>query len=310
MELPLVSIVTPSYNMGSYIAQTIESVLSQDYPRIEYVVVDGGSTDGTLDILRRYQGRLRFTSGRDCGPADAINRGFRQTNGSIFAWLNADDYYLPGAIRGAVEHLHSLPEVTAVYGNAYWTDAGAHVIGSYPTRNFDRQLLPQECFICQPACFMRSGAFASLMLNTRLQYAFDYDLWIRASDGWNFQRIAQPLACSRMHLENRTLGQRFGMLAECLRVLRCHYGYVPFRWVHTYCSYVLDRKDQFYDPLRPTIPKYLLSLPAGCWYNRKALRRYWTEWRSVMSRDAFLRRLRERPRTVIPPTGGSHPGAE
>src|ERR1700722_6071126 len=96
---PLVTIVTPSYNMARFLPQTIETVLSQDYSRIEYLVVDGGSTDGTLDILDHYQrqGRLRYVVGNDQGPSDATHRGFREAAGEIFAWLNADDTYLPGA---------------------------------------------------------------------------------------------------------------------------------------------------------------------------------------------------------------------
>lgn len=287
-HLPLVTIVTPSYNMAEYIGQAIKSVLSQDYPRIEYIVIDGGSTDGTVDLLRCYEGRLRFTSGPDAGPADAINRGFRLAKGSIFAWLNADDLYLPGAVRKAVEFLMQREDVDAVYGNASWIDKRGAVIAPYPTRDFDAGLLSQECFICQPACFMRSGLFAGSMLNERLQFAFDYDLWIRAAAQGCFARLSYDLAHSRMHATNRTLGRRPGMLRECMAVLRRHYGYIPFPWVHTYCSYLLDRRDQFFHPLRPTVVKYLFSLPVGCWCNRGAVRRYWVEWRGAMSIRALL----------------------
>ena len=107
---PLVSIVTPSYNAARYIEQTILSVLSQDYANIEYLVMDGGSADGTVEILKRYEGRLRYVSAPDGGPADAINRGFRASRGAIFAWLNADDTYLAGAVSAAVAHFHSQPD--------------------------------------------------------------------------------------------------------------------------------------------------------------------------------------------------------
>ena len=101
-RLPLVSIVTPTFNMARFLPETIESVLSQDYPRIEYIVMDGGSTDGTVDLLRRYEGRLRWISGRDEGQADAVNKGFRLCSGEIFTFLNADDVYYPGAVNAAV----------------------------------------------------------------------------------------------------------------------------------------------------------------------------------------------------------------
>src|SRR5437764_2992947 len=100
---PLVSIVTPSYNMAKHLPETIESVLGQDYSPIEYIVVDGGSTDGSLDILDRHRGRLQYTSGRDRGPSDAVFQGLRRGGGEILAWLNADDTLLPGAVRTAVE---------------------------------------------------------------------------------------------------------------------------------------------------------------------------------------------------------------
>jgi len=296
--------------MAGFIEQAINSVLSQDYPRIEYLVVDGGSTDGTVEILRRYQDRLSFTSGPDNGPAEAINRGFERSTGAIFAWLNADDLYLPGAIRAAVEALAARPRTDAVYGEGCWIDAGGRIVAPYPTHDFDPSLLPQECFICQPACFMRRETFAGLLLDTRLQYAFDYDLWIRAAARHAFARIPRVLAHSRMHLGNRTLGQRYAMLRECLRVLQHHYGYVPFRWVHTYCSYLVDHRDQFFEPLRPTLFKYLLSLPVGCWHNRHSLGRYWNEWRGVMSMDALRRRWREHAAGHPAGAGSGRPGPE
>ena len=117
-EPPLVSIVTPSYNMARHLPATIESVLSQDYPRIEYIVVDGGSTDGSLEILERHRDRLRWFTGKDKGPSDAAHRGFLEARGEIFAWLNADDIYLPGAVRTAVEYLAAHPDIDVVYGEA------------------------------------------------------------------------------------------------------------------------------------------------------------------------------------------------
>ena len=293
--LPLVSIVTPSYNMGAYIGQAVASVLAQDYPRIEYIVVDGASTDNTLEVLRAHEGKLTVVSRPDGGPAEAINCGFRMASGSIFGWLNADDTYLPGAVRGAVEALMARPATGAVYGDAYWTDVSGSVIGLYPTRDFDPALLAGECFICQPACFMRREVFERVsMLDAALQYSFDYDLWIRAAEICRFERLARVFATSRMHRANRTLGQRRRIFLESMAVLRRHYGYVPFRWVHGYCSYLLDSRDQFYEPLHPTFLKYLFSLPVGCWHNRGGLGRYWKEWRSVARGGALTRMVRLR----------------
>src|SRR5437899_1906048 len=126
---PLVSIVTPSFNTARFIERTIESVLSQDYPRIEYIVMDGGSTDGTLDILQRYRGRLQYVSAPDGGAVDAINRGFARSGGSILAWLNADDEYLPGAVRQGVRALAEHPGAAVVYGDGAWVDEEGREIG-------------------------------------------------------------------------------------------------------------------------------------------------------------------------------------
>src|SRR5580658_8697248 len=168
---PLVSIVTPCLNSARFIEATIESVLAQDYPRIEYIVMDGGSTDGTLDILKRYgpqrdplnagsQGEpFTWISEKDHGAADAINRGFAQSHGEIFAYLNADDLYLPGAVTAAVRSFEANPGADVVYGGGNWIDEDGRTVGPYPVRDFDRSLLARECFICQPSSFIRRAAF-------------------------------------------------------------------------------------------------------------------------------------------------------
>ena len=293
-EDPLVSIVTPSYNSAAYLKETIESVLSQDYPRIEYIVVDGGSTDGTIEILERYKERLRYVSGPDSGAAEAINRGFEVSHGSIFAWLSADDTYLPGAVSTAVRYLTSDPNLAAVYGEAYWVSGQGAVLGRYPTQPFDPELLGRECYICQPASFLRRAAFQEVgMLDAALESAFDYDLWIRMSKRYRFSELQERLATSRMHGCSKTLGRRAQVFRETFRILKRHYAYVPFQWVYGYCCYLLDKRDQFYEPLRPSIFKYFLSPPLGCCYNWDQIGRYWREWRSVMSLAGLIRRWNE-----------------
>ncbi len=158
----LVSIVTPSLNMAAYIEETIDSVLAQDYPSIEYIVMDAGSTDGTPSILRKYEGRLQYFSQPDGGTADAINQGFARCGGSILAFLNADDTYLPGAISTAVSTLSANPDIAMVYGEGNWVNERGEIIGRYPTLPFDSKRLEQECFICQPASFFRREAFEAI----------------------------------------------------------------------------------------------------------------------------------------------------
>jgi len=126
---PYSSIVTPCFNMAKYLPEAIESVLRQNYPRIEYIVIDGGSKDGTLDILERYKDRLRYVSGPDRGPSDATYKGLRQAHGEVLGWLNADDSYLPGAIRKAVEYFQTHPATDVIYGEGWWIDETGATIG-------------------------------------------------------------------------------------------------------------------------------------------------------------------------------------
>ncbi len=136
-DVPLVTVVTPSFNQARFIRQTIESVLTQSYPRIEYLVMDGGSTDETRAILESYGDRLAWVSAPDRGQTDAINKGWRRARGTIVAYLNSDDTYLPGAVEKAVAGLCAYPEAGALYGEGYHVDEAGRVIDRYPTEPFD-----------------------------------------------------------------------------------------------------------------------------------------------------------------------------
>jgi glycosyltransferase involved in cell wall biosynthesis len=278
-EYPFVSIVTPSFNMGRFLEETIQSVLGQGYPNIEYIVMDGGSSDSTVEILRRYEGKLRYQTQPDRGQANAINRGFAASSGQIFAFLNADDTYLPGAVATAVRHLLDHRSAGAIYGEAYYVREDGSIIDRYPTRPFDYEFLNRNCFICQPATFMWRSAFAaSGAMNEGLHYALDYDLWIRMAKRYPFVKVDDYLATSRMHAANKTLGSRGRVFMEILSLAKTHYRYVPFDWVFGYASYLLDRHHQFFEPTRASSAKYLLSLLLGCYYNRTQMRRYGKDW--------------------------------
>jgi glycosyltransferase involved in cell wall biosynthesis len=278
-EPPLVSIVTPLYNMAQHLPAAIESVLSQDYPRIEYIVVDGGSTDGSLEILESYQDRLRWVTGKDKGPSDAAHRGFLEARGEVFAWLNADDVYLPGAVRTGVEYLAAHPDIDVVYGEAWWIDDKGAVIRRYPTLPFDPKVLQRDCFICQPASFIRASSYKGCGLDPDVARSFDYDLWIRmAKQNLRFRSIPEYLAGSRMHSGAKTLYERDDVFHASMRLLKRHYGYVPFSWVFGYTAYRMDRRDQFFQPLRPSPLKYLASLPMGLKLNPAKPFRFLGEW--------------------------------
>jgi glycosyltransferase involved in cell wall biosynthesis len=302
-DLPLVSIVTPSYNMAAYLPQTVESVLSQDYPNIEYIVMDAGSTDGTLNILEKYKDRLTYTSGPDSGSADAVNKGFRACKGSIFAWLNADDTYLPGAVSSVVQHFLGHPDAGAVYGQGYWVNDDGGILKPYPTSSRSVEELSYDCYFCQPACFVRSTAFQEAGgVNEQMHYAFDYDLWVRLSRRYPISYLESFLATSRMHLGNKSLRDRRAMFREGMSVLKRHFGYIPFHWIYSYVCYKLDKRDQFYNSLDPSVLSYCLSLPIGLRYNYRHMTAYSTEWLRVMSYQG-LRRMMQRARERFSPRG-------
>jgi glycosyltransferase involved in cell wall biosynthesis len=302
-ELPLVSIVTPAYNAGRFLEEAIESVLRQDYPNVEYTVVDSESNDETQEIISRYRGRVRALRVPRQGPAAAIHAGLRQANGSILAWLNADDSYQPGAVRTAVETLLEHPEAGVAYGQARWIDERGAPLGRYPTLAFQAAALARDCFICQPAAFFRAPAYAACPLDASLIVSFDYDLWIRLSlRGCRFEYVSRHLANSRMHRGNLTLSRRGEVFDVSMALLGKYYGYVPFLWVFGYLAYKRDGRDQFFEPLRYYPWTYAASLPFGLSLNRGHAVRYFAEWAWTPFRGILRAGLRGLARWSNPPS--------
>jgi glycosyltransferase involved in cell wall biosynthesis len=217
----LVSIVTPSYNQARFIEETIRSVLEQDYPHIEYIVVDGGSTDGSVDIIRRYADRLAWwVSERDQGQTDAINKGFAQASGEVLAWLNSDDTYLPGAISEVVAFLRDHPEVGMVYGDANLVDENGQVLGRFPARQTDyRQLRRGSVHIPQQASFFRAELWRRVgPLDPTFYFAMDYDLWVRLAKITPLRYHSRLWANFRLHGQGKTLAGDDRCYPEMLRV--------------------------------------------------------------------------------------------
>ncbi|MEO8368009.1 MAG: glycosyltransferase family 2 protein [Candidatus Solibacter sp.] len=278
-QLPLVSVVTPSFNMARYLPETLDSILTQDYPRIEVIVVDACSTDETPRILTAYGERIRVISGKDKGPSDAAHRGFAQARGEIFAWLNADDTFLPGAVRTAAEWLTAHPATDVVYGEGWWIDDHGAVISRYPTLPWDPKVLERDCFICQPAAFLRASSYRRCPLDPDINRSFDYDLWIRmAKLGYTFDAIPEYLANSRMHTGAKTIYERDLVFQASMDLLQRHYGYVPLPWIFGYASWRRDGRDQFFEPLRPTLRSYLGALPLGMKINKSRRGQFLGEW--------------------------------
>jgi glycosyltransferase involved in cell wall biosynthesis len=230
-DLPLVSIITPSLNQGKFIRDAIESVLTQDYPTLEYIVMDGGSIDDTLDILRSYGDRLTWISAPDGGQAEAVNAGFRLAKGDILGWLNSDDTYTPGAVKAAVHHLAANPDTAMVYGNAHYIDENNAITGTYPTEDFDVRRLAAACIICQPTAFIRRTALETVgMLDPALRYCMDYDLWIRVGSRFRIDRTTRFLANSRRHPETKSWSQRDKLFQEIYAVAERSFGHVAPHW--------------------------------------------------------------------------------
>jgi glycosyltransferase involved in cell wall biosynthesis len=286
----LVSLITPSFNMARFLPETIESVLEQTYPRIEYRVLDGGSTDGTVELLRKYG--VRWRSGADGGAAAALREGFTESAGEVLGWVNADDVLMPGAVAGAVAALEAHPEAVAVFGRACWMDVGGALLREYPVRADAAAWLARECAICQPACFFRADAYrAAGEIDAAWGSAFDYDLWIRLARVGALVHVDEDWARSRMHRENKTLGNRGQAFEEGMAVLERHFGYVPAEWIHSEWLWRRDGRDQFYEETRGSLRSWLGSLSAGLRRNRGRRRRYLWDW-LIMPWSARLRRAR------------------
>jgi glycosyltransferase involved in cell wall biosynthesis len=209
-SLPLVSIVTPSYNQGRFIRETIESVLTQDYPNIEYWVIDGGSTDKTVDVLREYEHDLRFhwISEPDKGQSDAINKGWSRCRGDVLAWLCSDDVYCPGAFRTQLSFLQAHPEVDAVYADSIFVTENGSPVWTFRARKFSQYELLRANIISQPTIFLRRSLVERTgPLNIHLHFAMDYDYWLRASVHSVFSYVPGVVAKYRLHSDSKTVAK-------------------------------------------------------------------------------------------------------
>ncbi len=204
---PKVSIVTPSFNQARYIEQCIRSVWDQDCPNVEHVIFDGGSKDGTLDILRRCESRgVRWISEPDKGQSDAINKGFRAATGDIIGWINSDDWYARGAFRVVLDYFRDHPEAQWVYGNNLFTDSKGHVIRRVRTMPYRWDwLLYSGLLIPQPGVFMRRRVIEDCgLLNAELHSVMDYEWWLRIAQKHPPHFIDRYLACFRLHEASKT----------------------------------------------------------------------------------------------------------
>ena len=243
--MKLVSIVTPSFNQAPFLEQTLRSVLDQDYPSVEYIVVDGASTDGSVDIIKKYARTLEsdsllsgqkrssalqsrfidwWVSEKDSGQAEAINKGLSRAKGEIIAWLNSDDYYLPNAISAAVKIFDQNPDVLLVYGDMLAVDENSQTINVLKYKQHSLEDLLCFQIIGQPAVFFRRDAYEKAGgLDTTFHFMLDHHLWIRIAQQGKIMYAPQIWAAARYHAQakNRRLPVEFGR--EAFRIL----GWMP-----------------------------------------------------------------------------------
>ena len=280
MSLPRVSLVTPSFNQGAYLEATIRSVLDQDYPDVEYMILDGGSTDSSVDIIRRYEDRLAYwVSEPDGGQTDAINRGFRRATGKYVGWLNSDDMLPPGSIAAAVDYLEANPDVGMVYGNAEYIDSDGQLLRMVEPPPFDylRILTTAVNYVQQFGSLMRRELFEQVgELDIRLYFAMDLDYWLRLGLVAPIGHIPVTLACFRVHENSKSVAQRARAAPE-----------IPYIWQKLY-----NRQDL------PNRIRSVRRMALAAAHLRAAEYYCWAE-QHIAARPHLFRALLVCPRTLV-----------
>jgi glycosyltransferase involved in cell wall biosynthesis len=236
-----VTIVTPSFNQAKYLERTIQSVLAQDYPDVEYIVIDGGSHDGSAAIIEQYNERLAYWQSKpDNGQTDAINQGFARATGQVMAWLNSDDTLEPWAVSRAVEALIRHPEAGMVYGHGWFINADDEKIGEFPSAQTDyRRLRRGYVHICQQAAFWRADLWRKVApLDDSIYFAMDYDLWLRLARLAPLIHISEHWANFRLHGDAKTIAEDDRCWPDMLRI---HLRDGGSRFSMLYAKYLLRK---------------------------------------------------------------------
>jgi glycosyltransferase involved in cell wall biosynthesis len=222
-EWPRISIVTPSYNQGAFIEETIRSVLLQGYPFLEYLVIDGNSSDETLDILHKYQRFFSYwVSENDRGPSDAIDKGWQRTHGEIIAYLNSDDVYLPGTLTRVAQSFHEYPETSLLCGNELAIDTEGAVLGTSEVKEINYLRLLNLTFIPQPAVFVKKQSVEHVGgIDPKVKYTFDFELWLRIARSFQLHSVSEFFAMTRWHEQTITLNQRVNIAREISEIVTC-----------------------------------------------------------------------------------------
>jgi glycosyltransferase involved in cell wall biosynthesis len=220
-QLPLVSIITPSFNQAPFLEQTILSVLGQDHPRLEYLLVDGASTDGSWEIIQKYASRLDWwVSEPDRGQAEAINKGLSRAKGEYLAWLNSDDIYLPGAISNMVSAFAANPSAGLVFGDVLAIDEHGQTTNLLRYGNWSLLDLMRFRVIGQPSIFMRRSVLEQVgSLDASYHYLLDHQLWLRMAQVGGMYYLPETLSGARFHTASKNVARASEFGAEVFRIL-------------------------------------------------------------------------------------------
>lgn len=223
-SLPRISVITPSYNHGKFLAAAMDSVLSQDYPDLEYFVMDGGSKDGSADIIRARADKLAYwQSEPDGGQTNAVNMGLSRATGDVIGWLNSDDLYVKGALEKVGRYFAEHPDVMMVYGDCLFIDEDGHVLERIRPGVFDPAKMAYRCYLMQMAVFFRRDLLRLIgPFDTQFAYALDYDFWLRAgiAFGENISYLPETLACYRTHAQSQSVRDVLPAMLDALEVQR------------------------------------------------------------------------------------------
>lgn len=269
LDLPTISLVTPSYNQAQFLEQTLQSVLEQKYPRLEYIVMDGNSSDGSVDIIQRYAANLTYwVSEPDRGQADAINRGFTHATGDVLGWINSDDILLPGALQVVGELFARYPHIAWVTGLSATIDAAGQTTRMSPRTGKFAPLIRRGWyhgrllgFIRQESTFWRrelwdkSGGF----VDADLTYGMDFDLWRRFAHHADLVSIQTPLAAYRQHPQQKTAA------------LESYYREIGVRLPHAVRLFTLPTRVVIDWVAQPLTPQVRCQPDRGIWQFRPGL---------------------------------------
>lgn len=230
---PKISIITPSYNQGQFLEETILSVLNQNYPNMEYIIIDGGSTDNSVDVIKKYGSRLSYwLSEKDRGQSNAINKGFHKCTGDILHWLNSDDVLLPGSLDLVAGFFEQHPDIDCVIGDLKVIDSNGQFLILKKAIPFDfKTALYTSCLVPQPSTLFTRRAWEKTGdLDVSLYYQMDFEYFLRmAKAGVKFGLLKKPLAKFRLHAESKTVSEYNDLFFQAYRSIQDQYLSVPIK---------------------------------------------------------------------------------